>query len=137
MEKQMFEHLPKNVLLYSWLPQLKVLDHADCSINHGGIHTINECIHFSVPMLVFSGKKYDQNGCAARVAYYGAGIVGDKDKESSVSIRDKIGEVLSNTEIAKKIQHLNQAYYKRKHETIGEKIGIIKKSDFKTISAIN
>ena len=44
--------LPGNVHTFGYLPQLKVLAVADLSINHAGIHTIHECIHFGVPQLV-------------------------------------------------------------------------------------
>ncbi len=66
LEQTSFAPIPDNVILKSSMPQLFLLSNADCSINHGGIHTINECIHYAVPMLIYSGKKYDQNGCAAR-----------------------------------------------------------------------
>ncbi|NNF26796.1 MAG: hypothetical protein HKN73_06240, partial [Gemmatimonadetes bacterium] len=47
--------LPDNVRVFPWIPQLRVLQHVDCCINPGGINTINECIHFGVPMLIYSG----------------------------------------------------------------------------------
>lgn len=89
-----FSNLPHNVFVFKYVPQLQVLKEADLSINHGGIHTINECLHFSVPMLVYSGKRSDQNGCAARVHFHKKGIRGDKDRESSNDIRQKIAHIL-------------------------------------------
>ncbi|MEL7160798.1 MAG: glycosyltransferase [Bacteroidota bacterium] len=85
---------PKNVFAYPYVPQLRVLERADLSINHGGIHTIHECIHFGVPMLVYSGKKSDQNGCAARVHYHGLGLMADRDHDDPQIIRAKIDRVL-------------------------------------------
>jgi UDP:flavonoid glycosyltransferase YjiC (YdhE family) len=87
--------MPKNVHAFAWIPQLKVLAAADISINHGGIHTINECVHFGVPMLVYSGKKSDQNGCAARVHFHEIGIMADKDVDDAATIQSKIHKLLS------------------------------------------
>ncbi len=91
-----FGNLPDNVHVFSWLPQLQALAAADLSINHAGIHTIHECIHFGVPQLVYSGKRSDQPGCAARVHYHGIGRKKDKDTATPEDIRTAIEEVLSN-----------------------------------------
>jgi hypothetical protein len=56
----------KRVFLFDFLPQIEILKNSDCCIHHGGIHTINECIAFDVPMMVFPGNQHDQNSCAAR-----------------------------------------------------------------------
>jgi len=89
--------LPSNVHAFGWIPQLTVLAQADLSINHGGIHTINECVHFGVPMLVYSGKRSDQNGCAARVHYHKVGMMADKDQDEVVDIRTKMETVLTDS----------------------------------------
>ena len=96
----------KNVYAFKWVPQLQVLSYADCSINHGGIHTINECIHFAVPMLIYSGKKHDQNGCAARVAYHGLGISANKDADSVATIRLNIERILSRPNYQENVDRL-------------------------------
>ena len=105
-----FKPLPSNVHLYSWVPQLEVLKAADCSINHGGIHTIHECIHFKVPMIVYSGKQHDQNGNAARIAYHGLGLRGDKDKDDNDEIRTKIEHILKKTSYKEKIRKVHTVY---------------------------
>ena len=110
IDKAALTRLPANVHPFSWIPQLKVLEKADCSINHGGIHTINECIHFQVPMLVYSGKRSDQNGCAARVAYHQLGLSGDKDQDSVEEIHQKIRAVLSTGHFRENMQRLHQHY---------------------------
>ncbi|MEN0048666.1 MAG: nucleotide disphospho-sugar-binding domain-containing protein [Bacteroidota bacterium] len=108
--------LPPNVHAFSWIPQLEVLKEADCSINHGGIHTINECIHFRVPMLIYSGKRSDQDGCAARVAYHELGIMADKDTDSPSEILQKIERVLNNISYKKRIQKIHQNIQQYKDE---------------------
>ena len=110
MKDDILNKLPSNIFAFSYAPQLKILQKTNCSINHGGIHTINECIHYKVPMLVYSGKKSDQNGCAARVHYHGLGIMADKDLDSSSDIQQKINEVLTNPSYQQNINKMNQVF---------------------------
>ena len=107
IDDKRFEQLPENVFAFSYIPQLKILRHANLSINHGGIHTINECIHNNVPMLVYSGKRSDQNGCAVRVRHHNLGIMADKDLDSTDQIREKIELVLESKTFKKNIIKLN------------------------------
>lgn len=116
------DSLPENVHAFSWIPQLKVLEKVDLSINHGGIHTINECLHFRVPMLIYSGKKSDQNGCAARVHYHGAGIMADKDLDTAADISRKIEEVLTEEKYRQKVEKLQDKADKYRTGKILEKI---------------
>ncbi|WP_034045164.1 glycosyltransferase [Wocania ichthyoenteri] len=105
-----FKNSPNNVHVFKWVPQLYLLSKIDCSINHGGIHTINECISNKVPMLIYSGKKFDQNGNAARIAYHGLGLMGDKDLESSVDIHSKIKTIINNTSFYEKMKATHEIY---------------------------
>ena len=114
--------LPDNVNVFAWAPQLTVLEHADCSINHGGIHTINECLHFQVPMLVYSGKRSDQNGCAARVAFHGIGLMADKDRDDVPAIREKIERVLTDPVYKERLAAMYRHYQRTRTEKRIEKI---------------
>ena len=116
------KNTPKNVHIFDWIPQLYVLQNADCSINHGGIHTINECIHFRVPMLVYSGQKSDQDGCAARVAYHQIGIRADKNKDDVSAIRRNIETVLSNPLFKKNLTAVHDKYLAQKRDKILERL---------------
>lgn len=122
INKENVSGLPGNVFAFSFVPQLKVLAKADLSINHGGIHTINECVFFKIPMLVYSGKKSDQNGCAARVAFHKLGQMADKDIDSAEQIRTKINEVLTNDLYKENLKKMNQVFQKYKDEQTLEKI---------------
>lgn len=110
IEPELIDEIPENVFLFNWVPQLQVLEHADCSINHAGINSINECLHFSVPMLVYSGKYFDQNGNAARVAYHEMGIRGDKDVDPVETIRANIFRVLNEPVFKEKMIEMNDIY---------------------------
>ncbi|MEL6718064.1 MAG: glycosyltransferase [Bacteroidota bacterium] len=120
LEADFLPSLPFNVHVFSWIPQLEVLREADCSINHGGIHTINECIHFKVPMLVYSGKRSDQDGCAARIAYHGLGISADKDMDSKEQILQKIDQILSDSSYKEQMEKIHQNYEFYKDQKILE-----------------
>jgi UDP:flavonoid glycosyltransferase YjiC (YdhE family) len=96
---------PTNLHLFNFIPQLEVLKIADLSINHGGIHTINECIHFQVPMIIISGKKHDQNGCAARCYYHG---IAKKAKPNN--LESSITDSFQDTTLKKSIEDFHQHY---------------------------
>jgi len=119
--EDIFNDLPGNVFPFSYVPQLKVLRAAALSINHGGIHTINECIHFKVPMLIYSGKRSDQNGCAARVAYHKLGLMADKDVDSPNDIQRKISEVLTDSIYKENVELMNEKVVDYKNNLILEK----------------
>ena|GEM_PF-490746 len=114
LERNFLSAVPSNVHPFAWVPQLQVLEQADCSINHGGIHTINECIHFRVPMLIYSGKRYDQNGCAARVDFHELGIVADKDEDDAIAIRQKIEQLLHQVSYREKMDQIHADYLDNK-----------------------
>ncbi|MFK8164658.1 MAG: nucleotide disphospho-sugar-binding domain-containing protein [Lewinella sp.] len=95
--------IPENVHTFSYVPQLRVLRQADLSINHAGIHTIHECIHFGVPMLIYSGKQSDQPGCAARVHHHGLGLMADKDEDEVTTISGNIERVLTDGAFREKV----------------------------------
>jgi zeaxanthin glucosyltransferase len=89
--------LPAHVHVFPWVPQLRVLERARCAVIHGGISTINECIHFGVPMLAYPFKQTtDQMGNAARIAYHRLGIVADRDADAPERIRDRITRILED-----------------------------------------
>lgn len=103
------KRIPANVHLFDYVPQLKVLAAADCSINHGGIHTINECLVFKVPMLVYSGEHADQNGCAARIAYHQVGLRGNKTQDTPEQIKAKLQQLLLDSSFRQRIAAIDTA----------------------------
>jgi len=124
-----FQNLPENVFAFSRVPQLEVLANADLSINHGGIHTINECLHFKVPMLVYSGKRSDQNGCAARMQFHGIGRMADKDLDGTEEIRNKIDACLQSELFSQQMEKFNKIYLEQQTDNLlGETISRFLKS---------
>ncbi|MGB7395774.1 MAG: nucleotide disphospho-sugar-binding domain-containing protein [Pricia sp.] len=110
LSQDIFSDVPKNVYLFAWVPQLKVLSHADACINHAGINSINECLHYAVPMVIYSLKYTDENGNAARMAYHGLAISGDKDEDDAETIRSNIKAVLNEPKYRKTVSKFNGMY---------------------------
>ncbi len=102
-----FASLPRNVHAFDWLPQLQVLAHADCAITHGGVNTINECIDTQVPMLVCSGERYDQPGCAARVRYHGIGLCTPRVSTSVEALNALLNEVMESPRIREALRAMH------------------------------
>lgn len=112
--------VPANVLLLDWAPQMDVLMLADCAVTHGGVTTINECIHCEVPMVVYSTKHVDQNGNAARVVFHQLGVMGDKDSDSSRQIERHIDRCLSDPVILDSVSKMRRVFsdYRDKNEAV-------------------
>lgn len=89
--------LPPHIHAFTWVPQLRALEYADCAVIHGGNGSVKECIHFGVPMLVYPFKNTnDQSGTAARIAYHRLGVVGDRDSDDAAQIRRHIETLLTD-----------------------------------------
>ncbi len=80
------------------------------AIVHGGIATINECIMLGVPMIVYSGKKVDQNGNAARVEFHGLGLRGDRDQGTPALLVQRIDRVLADPQFSVNIDRMRKIY---------------------------
>lgn len=112
----------KNVHSFEKMPLLTVLKHADCSINHGGMNTINECIEYNVPMLLYSGNQHDQNGCMARMQYHNMAVIGDEKNDTVEDIKRKIEQAMNSKTIKANMQALTspetKQRYRNKLETL-------------------
>jgi zeaxanthin glucosyltransferase len=99
----------KNIHIFSSVPQLEVLKHADLFIGHGGLNSIKEAIYAEVPMLLYPiHQEYDPRGNAARAVYHGLGLRGNAAAESIEHLRLNINELLSNPSYKKNIQKLKR-----------------------------
>jgi UDP:flavonoid glycosyltransferase YjiC (YdhE family) len=102
--------LPERVHAFSWTPQTQVLQHADVMVTHGGINTLDECVTYGVPMLVYRGGETDMAGNAARVVYHGLGIAGDGRRDGVDDIRHHLDRLLHNSEFADNVEHMRRRY---------------------------
>jgi UDP:flavonoid glycosyltransferase YjiC (YdhE family) len=83
--------------LFTRVPQLRVLEHADVFITHGGLGSVKESIFFGVPMLVYPlDPNYDQNGNGLKVEHHGLGLRGIFHSERPLDMKVKLEELLGN-----------------------------------------
>jgi UDP:flavonoid glycosyltransferase YjiC (YdhE family) len=103
VDRAALEPVPGHVLCMTWAPQLKVLAQAQCALIHGGVNSVNECLAFGVPMALYSVGTNDQNGTAARVAFHGLGVTGDKDRDSAEAIAANLDQALTDSAMRERV----------------------------------
>jgi UDP:flavonoid glycosyltransferase YjiC (YdhE family) len=87
--------IPANIHMFSRVPQLTVLKHADLFVTHGGLGSVKESIYHEVPLLVYPlDLRYDQNGNGLKVEYHGLGLRGVFQFERSMDMKRKMKELL-------------------------------------------
>jgi MGT family glycosyltransferase len=96
VKSETFKDVPANIKLYSYVPQLEVLEHCDLFITHGGMNSVNEAIWFGVPMLVIPIGN-DQPTVARRVEETGLGRTISAKKTSAAALYQAAIDVLHNT----------------------------------------
>lgn len=67
------KEVPEHFIIAPYVPQLEVLKEADVFITHGGMNSVNEGIHYRVPMVVLPHDK-DQPMIAQRLKEPECGI---------------------------------------------------------------
>ena len=114
--------VPDNVLLLDYAPQLAVLAEADGAINHGGITSLNECISYGVPAIVYSPGLLDQEGCAARIAYHNLGVRAAWKKFDPATLERHIELILGDEEIRSNVQAMRLAYERYEREGVAVRV---------------
>lgn len=95
IETRQLSKVPDNVLVYKKVPQLEVLKRCQAIITHGGLNSVLEAIDHKVPLLVYPlNERWDQNGNAARVEYYGVGLRGRMNHTSHIELTAKLTRLL-------------------------------------------
>ncbi|MEL6353070.1 MAG: glycosyltransferase [Cyanobacteria bacterium J06627_28] len=118
------DSLPANLCVLSWVPQLALLQRADCAIINGGPHTITECVHYEVPMLVVPMSKDDQRGNAVRAAYHGLGIVRSLESCCEQTLLGDVKALLGEPAYRKNLARMKQSF--QRYSTVGTVAHIIK-----------
>ncbi|MEM7044541.1 MAG: nucleotide disphospho-sugar-binding domain-containing protein [Pseudomonadota bacterium] len=95
---------PANVHVVSWAPQLALLKQADAAIVHGGINTIDECIHFETPMLACSGGMTDMPGNIARLVHHGLGVACDAGSEGPEAIAKILDRLMTDPTVSSSLK---------------------------------
>lgn len=102
--------LPGNVHAFAWVPQLRLLAHADVTVTHGGINTVDECVLHGVPMVVYCGFETDMGGTTGRVVHHGIGIAGDARRDDPGAIRGHVERLLREEGFRTNIERLRARY---------------------------
>lgn len=85
--------LPKNAMVFSYLPWDEVLAHASVFVTNGGYASVCRALSLGLPMVV-AGKGEDKADVAMRVAHAGAGIDLRTDRPTPQALGDAIDAVL-------------------------------------------
>ncbi|WP_431086686.1 macrolide family glycosyltransferase [Paenibacillus sp. 8b26] len=100
---------PEHFIISPYVPQLEVLHHSDVFITHGGMNSVNEGIHFNVPLVVLPQDK-DQPMVAQRLTELQAGYRITKDHINVQSLREAVREVVSNAAYKEGVQKINDSF---------------------------
>jgi zeaxanthin glucosyltransferase len=96
LEPEALEPLPPNVHAIAWAPQMEALASADVAIHHAGVSSLNEAVVSGVPMVAYPFRFLDQPGNAARIAFHGLGVIGDRAHDSPIDITRRIAQVIDD-----------------------------------------
>ena len=88
--------LPDNVQSYDKIPQLFALKHSDVFIHHAGMNSLNEGLHFGVPMLVIPHSK-DQFINAERLVESGKGLSLERGQVKAHILRSCVERLIGRT----------------------------------------
>ncbi|MBU8785569.1 MULTISPECIES: macrolide family glycosyltransferase [Bacillus] len=100
---------PDHFIISAYVPQLDVLRHADVFITHGGMNSVNEAIHFEVPLVVIPHDK-DQPVVAARLKELGAGFVLSEEDVNDETLKKAVNEVAANEAYLKGIRKIKESF---------------------------
>lgn len=101
--------LPENVMAFSYIPQIEILKVTDCFVTHGGMNSLNEALHFGVPLLVIP-HVHDQFGNAKRVDDLKLGINLRKDGVTEEILRESILSILGDGEIQTNVRKMSKSF---------------------------
>jgi MGT family glycosyltransferase len=100
------EKLPGDPLVYDWVSQEGVLQHADLIVCHGGINTVLEPLAAGVPMVLMP-LAFEQGAIAARMDYAGVARV-LSFRSSASKLAEAIREVRRNPEFRNRARAIQQ-----------------------------
>ncbi|MEH7358762.1 macrolide family glycosyltransferase [Priestia aryabhattai] len=100
---------PEHFIILPYVPQLDVLKEADVFITHGGMNSVNEAIHFNVPLVVLPHGK-DQPIVAQRLVELNAGYRLAKETVNASLLRSAVDEVVRDNSYKKGIKEINASF---------------------------
>jgi UDP:flavonoid glycosyltransferase YjiC (YdhE family) len=85
--------VPKNAMVFSYLPWDELLEHASVFVTNGGFGSVCRALGLGLPMVI-AGKGEDKAEVAMRVAHAGAGIDLRTDRPTPEALQNAIDAVL-------------------------------------------
>ena len=114
--------LPKRHHVFSWVPQMRVLEVADVMVMHGGINTLDECVLSNVPALIYCGGETDMAGSTVRAVYHGIGIAGDRSRDRTAEILGSLERLLTEPGFRQNIEQLRRQYLDAVDRRLAERV---------------
>lgn len=103
------KEVPEHFIIAPYVPQLEVLKEADVFITHGGMNSVNEGIHYRVPMVVLPHDK-DQPMIAQRLKELNAGYPLFAEEVNAERLRDAAEQVLTDEKYQEGIQKIDESF---------------------------
>lgn len=92
--------IPKNAMVFSYLPWDELLEHASVFVTNGGFGSVCRALGLGLPMVI-AGKGEDKAEVAMRVAHAGAGIDLRADQPTPEALQNAIDAVLKEGSLYK------------------------------------
>ncbi|MFO6497518.1 MULTISPECIES: macrolide family glycosyltransferase [Bacillus] len=108
-DQSKLKEAPDHFMISAYVPQLEVLKAADVFITHGGMNSVNEGIHFEVPLVVIPHDK-DQPIVAGRVTELGAGCALSEDEVNAETLKKAVHEALANEAYLQGIRKIKDSF---------------------------
>ncbi|CAH2054108.1 unnamed protein product, partial [Iphiclides podalirius] len=107
-------NLPENVHILPWAPQQSILSHPRCVlfINHGGLLSTMEAVHFAVPFVGIP-VYYDQQLNMEKAVTKGISIKVELTDRVAEDLKKAVHEMLSNSKYRERIKELSFVYHHR------------------------
>jgi MGT family glycosyltransferase len=99
------KNLPANFQARPYFPQLEILRAADVFISQGGMNSVQESLHFGVPLVVLPTTP-EQALTANRVESLGLGVTRDLDNLTPSQLQTAVQEVRTDPKFAKNLREM-------------------------------
>ena len=113
--------IPDNFSIYSFVPQLEVLENADVFITHGGMNSVSESLYYGVPMIVIPFMA-DQPLNAKRIEELHLGKKIEYKNITSEIIRTTTLSVMENSSIHKQILKIKKEMRSKNANVFGANV---------------
>lgn len=121
VNKDELGEIPNNFSIYSFVPQLEVLENTDVFITHGGMNSITESLYYGVPMIVIPFIT-DQPLNAKRIEELQLGKKLEYKRITSEMIRTTALSVMENPSIHKQVLEMKKELCSKNANVFGASV---------------